>query len=547
MPSAPTVSVNQTFTMTVQVQAGTQSVDGASAYINFDPNYLQVASLSGGSTLPLEIQKTFDNAAGQINFAAGKVTSPYPSGTFTLLTIVFTATHTTTGTPISFATTLPRQTDVTYTGQSVLRTASPATVVITNDAGINGSVILQGRPTPPHARWIVPLTVKLFANGETTPRYDLNAVTDNQGRFTLSGVAPGTYQARVKNSHTLESRSTITLTAGANTVNFGALREGDSNNDNFVSLVDFSILASTFGKCVGGTGYDTRADFNADTCISLLDFSLLASNFGQSGQSAAPATQAQGRRVTKPSQESNVQLVITPPIVQVSPGDVFTLTVQVQSGTQILDGASAYVNFDPALLQVEQVTPGNTFAVLVQNQYNNSAGTLDFTAGSFSNFPSGTFTLYQVRMRAEEAGMAYLTFETEQPRQSDATYGGNSVLTSTSGSTVEIETPACVQAPSQSTLTTPSNGSKVKKRQVTLGWDNSTPLSCIVRYEIVLKQDSTQSSVFEKNKNVSSREYTTKRLLVPGKTYYWRVRACNAIGCGKWSGWWRFTVAKNAQ
>src|SRR5207248_11077650 len=60
----------------------------------------------------------------------------------------------------------------------------------------------------------------------------------------------------------------------------GLLREGDGDNDNCVSLVDFNILKSTFGRSSSDPGYDASADFNGDNTISLGDFHLLRSNFG---------------------------------------------------------------------------------------------------------------------------------------------------------------------------------------------------------------------------------------------------------------------------
>jgi len=50
---------------------------------------------------------------------------------------------------------------------------------------------------------------------------------------------------------------------------------GDANGDQRVDLVDFSILASTFGTT------DKRADFNGDGFVNLPDFSILAANFGK--------------------------------------------------------------------------------------------------------------------------------------------------------------------------------------------------------------------------------------------------------------------------
>ena len=81
----------------------------------------------------------------------------------------------------------------------------------------------------------------------------------------------------------MRNKQTVTLALGSNPVNVGTLREGDANNDNFVTLTDFSILATTFGKCQGTAGYDARADFNQSGCVTLQDFSLLATNFGKAG------------------------------------------------------------------------------------------------------------------------------------------------------------------------------------------------------------------------------------------------------------------------
>jgi hypothetical protein len=153
-------------------------------------------------------------------------------------------------------------------------------------ADLEASITLQGRPTPPDARWAVPLRVSLTVPGEGVPAYEFTPTTDESGHFTLTGIEAGTYEVRVKHAHTLQNVQTVTLGAGSNTIDLGILREGDANDDNFVTIIDFSILAATFAVCEGTDGYDERADFNGDSCVTILDFSLLASNFGQGGQSA---------------------------------------------------------------------------------------------------------------------------------------------------------------------------------------------------------------------------------------------------------------------
>jgi hypothetical protein len=63
----------------------------------------------------------------------------------------------------------------------------------------------------------------------------------------------------------------------------GLLREGDANNDNCASILDFTILKNSFGKTVGDPGYDPRADFNGDNVVNTSDFNLVKGSFGQCG------------------------------------------------------------------------------------------------------------------------------------------------------------------------------------------------------------------------------------------------------------------------
>ncbi|MBM3133996.1 MAG: hypothetical protein FJZ89_01640 [Chloroflexi bacterium] len=453
IPVTTTVNISQTFSVNVQVQAGAQQVDGASAYLDFNPTYLQVISLSPGTTLPIILQNSYNNATGRIDFAAGNLTPPHPDGTFTLVTITFAAQAPTSGTPLAFNSIPPRKSDATFGGASVLNHTEDGMAVIANDAILYGSVILQGRPTPPNPRWATNLTVSLTEPGEGLPRYSFTLTTDDRGHFTLRGIQPGTYEVRVKNSHTLQNKVTVTLVGGNNAVDFGALREGDANNDNFVTLLDFSILASTFGKCQDTAGYDDRADFNEDQCVSLLDFSLLASNFGQAGQ-----TRSQAQRLAELELEiGSVLLVIDPPVATVTPGQVFTLTVQVQAGTQQVDGAQASLDFSPAFVRVQRLTAGTALPLILLNQFNNTAGTIDHAAGALADFPSGTFVLVQIQFEAlaETAGTP-LAFHFGLPRDSDVAFGGVSVLGGTSNGAIVVQSPTATPTPTPTPTLTPT-------------------------------------------------------------------------------------------
>jgi hypothetical protein len=58
---------------------------------------------------------------------------------------------------------------------------------------------------------------------------------------------------------------------------------GDTNDDNQVTLADFSILAGSFNLSSDMMGYDPRADLNGDGAVTLTDFSLLSGNFNTTG------------------------------------------------------------------------------------------------------------------------------------------------------------------------------------------------------------------------------------------------------------------------
>jgi|GEM_PF-2155455 len=85
-------------------------------------------------------------------------------------------------------------------------------------------------------------------------------------------------------------------------------------------------------------------------------------------------------------------------------GRTVELTVQVRASGTPIEGAEVHLAFDPALLRVESVAPGTRLDQVIVSTWDNAAGTIDYAAGRFSDFPSGTFTLARVRLTALAAG-----------------------------------------------------------------------------------------------------------------------------------------------
>jgi pimeloyl-ACP methyl ester carboxylesterase len=191
---------------------------------------------------------------------------PTPTGTPTPTRTATVAPVT--GTPTATATATP--------------TVTPTPTATLGATTLQGKVTLQGRPTPPDARWVAALTVKI---GST----NYAATTDSSGYFTITGLTPGTYDICVKSSHTLSTRTAgVVLVTGTNAVDLGTLREGDANNDDLVNISDFSILASVFLTS------DSRADFNQDGIVNLGDFTLLRDHYFAQGDCSFSSSPPEG-------------------------------------------------------------------------------------------------------------------------------------------------------------------------------------------------------------------------------------------------------------
>ncbi|MEL6846609.1 MAG: dockerin type I domain-containing protein, partial [Bacteroidota bacterium] len=107
---------------------------------------------------------------------------------------------------------------------------------------------------------------------------------DANGDMSVAGIAPGTYELAVKYPNSLQKVQTLTISAGSNTASMGELTMGDSNDDNTISLADFSILGFSYNALPSSQFYDLRSDYNGDGFVTALDFSVLAFNFNTAGE-----------------------------------------------------------------------------------------------------------------------------------------------------------------------------------------------------------------------------------------------------------------------
>jgi hypothetical protein len=299
VPNGQVVGVGEDFFLTVQVHAGLLPIDGAAFYLNFDPTKLRVIDQFGnpinqvvpGGLLPDVFTNMVDNTTGQINFAAGKLTGPLPSGDFPVAYIGFRPIATGSNVPLVFQHAGARQTDITSGGASVFANSVDGFVTIVPSGGVHGHVFFQGRGPQGDDRWDdQELDVTLFEVGTGRPLRHYHAFTDEGGAFMIVGIPTASYDIVVKHRQTVSRIARVSITTGNVDRVFGELPAGDVQGfgDDQINVRDFSALRAAFGTTPMSPNWNPNADLAVDLKVDILDFSLLRRNFGTSGPLPAP-------------------------------------------------------------------------------------------------------------------------------------------------------------------------------------------------------------------------------------------------------------------
>lgn len=134
LPPHHTVNAGDTFDVTIEAQRHGQEIHGIDVFLNFDPTYLEVESITPGVALDIVLVEVFDNDAGTLGYSAGRLVPPFPGDTFDVAVVTFRAKAGTDSTPISFHHDSPRQTLAVFDGVSKLDETIGATVTITDVA-----------------------------------------------------------------------------------------------------------------------------------------------------------------------------------------------------------------------------------------------------------------------------------------------------------------------------------------------------------------------------------------------------------------------------
>jgi len=104
-------------------------------------------------------------------------------------------------------------------------------------------------------------------------------------------------------------------------------------------------------------------------------------------------------------------LSLSPALVNQPVGSTFTIDVLVNPGGQPVNGVGAFLDFNPAVLQVNSFTPGTAMQELSRSS--SPAGTADFQAGQApppAPAPSTPFTLVTITFQVIGAGSTNIAF-----------------------------------------------------------------------------------------------------------------------------------------
>lgn len=315
---------------------------------------------------------------------------------------------------------------VELSGLFTLSDAPPA-------ATLDLAVMLQGRVT-----FNGVYTVDLYDETGTFLIQSYVPTANSAGSIIINGIAPDRYRLAVKNSIFLQTVASVDLMAGTNQIAAGTLRAGDSNNDNFVTITDFSILATTFNLAAGESGYDDRADFNDDNLITTTDFSLLASNFNTAGDEPLLSLLDLEERNEEPLIAEQVNVRFDAPNTPIQIGQEFQVQIIAESQAQTIDAIANYFQFDPTHLELMDIIWGEALPVQLANQVEQD-GQVTLVAGALESFPSGKVGVATLIFKALEAGTTSISPDWDGKFQPEATFHGNSILGEVLAANIVIE------------------------------------------------------------------------------------------------------------
>ena len=110
-----------------------------------------------------------------------------------------------------------------------------------------------------------------------------NGVVDQNGTFSFSGVADGTYKVSVKKPGCVSASTTVTVEGEEVSIGELTLYAGDVNGNNEINVYDLMDMLDDWGKSSDKLG-SNYSDTNENGFVNIYDLFVLLDNFGRKGQ-----------------------------------------------------------------------------------------------------------------------------------------------------------------------------------------------------------------------------------------------------------------------
>lgn len=125
------------------------------------------------------------------------------------------------------------------------------------------------------------LEVEVWQGGSLVQ--SLNGNYGANGTFAFAPTASGSAVLKFRFKTGLWKAVPVTLNGAPITNLTVNMINGDCDHDNEVSIGDYSILSSNYGRSLGDPGYDANADLNGDETVDIADYALLSGSYGEVG------------------------------------------------------------------------------------------------------------------------------------------------------------------------------------------------------------------------------------------------------------------------
>ncbi|MBI2303735.1 MAG: PKD domain-containing protein [Chloroflexi bacterium] len=366
---SPRHRVGEIFTETVRIKPITnQQVSGVDAFLDFEPSIKEVLGLTDGGTLGVTFGTNgYNNTLGVITYGAATFSS-FPTGAFDLVHIRFRAKSDSTGSPVSFSTAEGRLTRVDNLGTDVTRFRRGCL----NDIVFDVPIIVDP-----------PLKDAMVGQVFTT------AVVVNQS----TGVTVNGVDVFIDYDPT-KIRAEVITDGGVLDVVFGT-----NGFNNSVGVITYS--AATFSRVITRpfTAFTIRWRASGDTMSSTTPIAFSFVPGRKTNVIYNEATIAGEHRDGAAHVTYDVPVILTSSVPTAFIGVPYVVSIVVQPTTPVfvdppVDMVNTYINFNPSYLRVQAITPTAALPTTHVITWNNSTGTIDFSAGNHvaSSRPTDTFT-----------------------------------------------------------------------------------------------------------------------------------------------------------